>query len=264
MMQAVENQIDILEDTSLLFGDDLYRNSIIYSNDINKNRNNISPYLAGKNLTNLSFDYNKLINIANLAFRHSSELNNQIKNRDFDVFLSIINDANTSHPSEDKSESLKTAKINPCSIAMPILPPFLEAYDEVLTYERFEEGWDGFRGCKFSLNVITQAKNILNQIDSYCQFNNIDYQNIEIVTGPAEDGTLDIEIRYNGKEIFILIDEEKGVTIDKWENDHCDETHIFTTSDFNKDLSWLFNKENIFILQPLEREHLKSPYSKNL
>jgi len=72
---------------------------------------------------------------------------------------------------------------------------------EIAEYATYEKGWDGYDGKVFTPEVLEQAYKSLETIESF--FRDSGAVPNELFSGPASDGSIDIEIEYNNKLIVI-------------------------------------------------------------
>jgi hypothetical protein len=83
---------------------------------------------------------------------------------------------------------------------------------EVSRYATYTRGWDGYQADAFQGNVLNAAIDILRSVEVYLK--EIQTSPDLMTTGPASDGSLDIELRVAPKTLFFTIypDSELHVT----------------------------------------------------
>ena len=81
-----------------------------------------------------------------------------------------------------------------------------QALKELAGYAQFEKGWDGYRAEPFSLKILLQAQRMIAAIGQYFIRQGITPD--EITPGPANDGTLEIEVRYKDRYQLFGLDPE--------------------------------------------------------
>jgi hypothetical protein len=81
------------------------------------------------------------------------------------------------------------------------------AQEELLRYLDFGPGWDGYDGCTFSPNVIHAASEILRLTLLVLAPSELCPD--EITTGPASDGTVDVEIVRGQRRLIFVLDPDR-------------------------------------------------------
>ena len=77
------------------------------------------------------------------------------------------------------------------------------ALKELDSYLELEERWDSYDGETFSIETINRAKEMVAKIKLF--FNEHNLIPNELYPGPASDGSVDIEVEYEKKCLFITI-----------------------------------------------------------
>ena len=78
-----------------------------------------------------------------------------------------------------------------------------EAFAELRRYQQYDAGWDGYWGRTFEIPLLRTARSILHL--SYCRLFTESIVPDLITTGPASDGSLDIEIDVRSKRLFFTL-----------------------------------------------------------
>jgi hypothetical protein len=112
-----------------------------------------------------------------------------------------------------------TSAISPGASATEALLDRLtsEATSELERYSRYPRGWDGYDGEPFSKGLLTIANNLTNYIAAY--FSAAEAQPDLLVPGPASDGSLDLEVRHQGKRLILTLYPENPSIIVYQEDD---------------------------------------------
>jgi hypothetical protein len=80
---------------------------------------------------------------------------------------------------------------------------FQTGINEIRSYLDLEKGWDGYRGATFSKDFICTTEKILLQSAGY--FYSLGLEPDEVTPCPASDGSVEIEIHYQNKELFLSL-----------------------------------------------------------
>ena len=80
---------------------------------------------------------------------------------------------------------------------------FEHANRELDRYERYPEQWDGYKAQPFSLGVLSNAALILGYSESL--FLNAGIVPQLVTTGPASDGSVDVELRVQDRRILVTL-----------------------------------------------------------
>jgi len=119
---------------------------------------------------------------------------------------------------------------------------FKDAYEELERIRHLEKGWDGYRGAPFSPELINHCKAVINQLEQYCADHCVMVK--EICTGLASDGSIDIEVHYKNKSMFLIFypDSYKDTfQVYKKEAAEQKETVSFPFPDISVQFTWLFS-----------------------
>jgi len=129
---------------------------------------------------------------------------------------------------------------------------FGEAAAELRRYARYADGWDGYRARSFGDHVLGTAKSIL----AFSQLKLMaDSQIPELVTtGPASDGSLDVELRSKSKSLFVTIyPDQPDLRISAiLGRDSLEEVRPFESMALATWLDWLFDTATL--PPPLDRD----------
>jgi hypothetical protein len=90
---------------------------------------------------------------------------------------------------------------------------FESALGEVDRFERFSRGWDGYRAMPFSEDVLARARWLV--LESYTHLSAMGAVPDLLTAGPASDGSVDVEFRFDRKRLFFTIypeDDQVSVT----------------------------------------------------
>lgn len=103
------------------------------------------------------------------------------------------------------------------------------AFAELNRYALYERGWDGYDGESFGLGVLTLARALIENGAALLQTQNI--SPTEITTGPASDGSLDVEFVAGGKRLIITLDPTAirhaiYAEYDGWSHSEADDTDL--------------------------------------
>jgi hypothetical protein len=74
---------------------------------------------------------------------------------------------------------------------------------EVVRYSTFAKGWDGYQADAFEDEVLYAAIDILSSLEMYLK--EIQTSPDLMTTGPASDGSLDVELRVAPRTLFFTI-----------------------------------------------------------
>lgn len=99
---------------------------------------------------------------------------------------------------------------------------FEGAEHELGRYEKYPPRWDGYRAQQFSREVLNDAAQILRY--SEYLFLSTDVQPTLVTTGPASDGSLDVELRVQDKRLLMtLYPNEQKLRVTGFYRDKYDE-----------------------------------------
>jgi hypothetical protein len=76
-----------------------------------------------------------------------------------------------------------------------------QGIEELERYSRFEAGWDGYSGEPISPVAIAAAENLVETLADMKG----GHQLIDIIPGPAPDGSLDLELRTEKRRLIVTI-----------------------------------------------------------
>ena len=116
-----------------------------------------------------------------------------------------------------------------------------DAQRELDEYLLLDFGWDGYYGEVIDKEIVNQAKSILNGFSYFFNKGKIGYPD-DIIPCPSGDGTIDIKIVYDTKEIFFLFDKEfsNQIHVTRLEGERFVEERIETKySNLEKMFDWL-------------------------
>ena len=113
-----------------------------------------------------------------------------------------------------------------------------KASSEILSYATFQVGWDLYQGKPFDKSTLNKASEILELI--FSTFDNYESCPDEIYPGPASDGSVDIEIEYDGNRLIFTIYPDH---VSYYLQDLKETGDIIDEDDMFSKLKWLINNE---------------------
>lgn len=125
---------------------------------------------------------------------------------------------------------------------------FAEVASELDRYENFSASWDGYRAPPFRDEVLNAARWIL--AFSHMIFTRNGFDLDMLTTGPASDGSVDIEFRLRDKELFFTVyPDEEFVRVAAFADGGVrEEVLSFGTMAVERWLDWLTSPNDIQIL----------------
>lgn len=112
-----------------------------------------------------------------------------------------------------------TLKSAPSAATMKIADMRDSALAEIDRYSRYQEGWDGYHAKRFSARLLLFARTFVELAAVYFELANAPLTGI--TTGPASDGSLDIEINAESRRLIMTFyDDLPEVQIYRVERGH--------------------------------------------
>jgi hypothetical protein len=98
-----------------------------------------------------------------------------------------------------------TVDVNPPrSTAIAQIDSFEQAaLSALLRYARLPTGWDGYSAEKFSGSALANARQIVTRAAAY--FRHIQIVPTDLSTGPASDGSVDVEIQLASRRLLFIV-----------------------------------------------------------
>lgn len=114
---------------------------------------------------------------------------------------------------------------------------------ELLHYQTFPPGWDGYKGNCFTSKFINEVVEVTQIVFQFFEEKNVSPS--EVVPGPGSDGRVDLEINLNDRTLVFTLDpNEDRISVYKKDGDKQDEFYIDNTLGLiEKHLDWLCRKE---------------------
>ena len=76
---------------------------------------------------------------------------------------------------------------------------------ELNRYRAYQEGWDGYNGKPFELDVLRRTGWLAGFLGSALNDAALGWSDLLITTGPASDGSLDLEVRVGQRSLFFTL-----------------------------------------------------------
>jgi len=115
-----------------------------------------------------------------------------------------------------------TQRAAPSAMTMQIADMRDAAFGELDRYSRYVEGWDGYSGKVFSPKLLRLGR-VFIEVIALC-LEHVNAKPSAITTGPASDGSLDIEIQIDTRRLILTFyDDAREVEVYRVERDR--ETH---------------------------------------
>ena len=109
----------------------------------------------------------------------------------------------------------------------------------ILSYSTFKKGWDGYEGCTFQRATLDKAAEIVELL--FSTFDNYDACPDEITPSPCTDGSMDIEVEYNGNRVIFTIYPDM---VSYYLQDVKESGEITSEDDTFDKIRWVITNEN--------------------